>query len=277
MAVSMQATLLESLATMLRPIVKLLLLMGVGYSEFNAVAKSVFIEVATAEYGLRGRPANMSRVAAMTGISRKEISKYLKGGDGARWTPSMESSPINSILHFWRHDSSFTSANGEPRALPFEGPSGFTELVAKYGGDIPAGAMKKALLRSGSVTEDSEGRLFPQEAYRFPTSVSDDFFHGLGFSLANLGGTLLHNTRLRVDPVMTRAQLLREGRFERSAWSEYLSDEAAERFRAWVETRFWHALREADDWNGQNELPQQEWASTERRTIGVGVYFFRET
>jgi hypothetical protein len=251
-------------------------LTGLGYAEFSAVAKSVFVQVASDEYGLRGRPTNTSRVSAMTGISRKEVSRIRNADDQTRWTPSMESSPINSILHFWRHDKTFCTSIGKPRALTFEGDAGFSGLVAKYAGDIPAGAMRASLIRAGSVSEIDHDRLVPNEDYIFPTGVSDDFVHGLGFSLGNLGGTLAHNMALRLNPGTTKAHLLANGRFERAAWSEYLPDSAANDFRQWVEGRFWPLLTEADHWIGEHELPQDEWGSTDRRATGVGVYFFQE-
>ena len=58
---------------------KLLLQSGISYSEFASVAKAVFVHVATDDYKKRGRPANFSQVSAMTGISRKEVSRIRKG------------------------------------------------------------------------------------------------------------------------------------------------------------------------------------------------------
>ena len=85
-----QDALLSALEAILRPIVKLMLQSGVGYSEFGAVAKSVFVQVATDDYMKRGRPANFSQVSAMTGISRKEVSRIRKRKPEERWTPNME-------------------------------------------------------------------------------------------------------------------------------------------------------------------------------------------
>ena len=48
---------------------------GMTWKEFSAISKSVFVETATDEYGIRGRPTNISRVSVLTGISRKEIKR----------------------------------------------------------------------------------------------------------------------------------------------------------------------------------------------------------
>ena len=69
---------------LLRPVVRLLLKSGITWKEFAEVAKSVFVEVATREFGIRGRPTNTSRVAILTGINRHDVAKQrelLERGD----------------------------------------------------------------------------------------------------------------------------------------------------------------------------------------------------
>src|SRR6185436_8914173 len=132
----LQQTLLVSLATVLKPLVRLMLQAGLGSSEFIAIAKSVFVHVATEEFGLRGRPTNVSRVSAMTGISRKEIVKIRSDGPiERRLTPDLESTPTNTVIHFWHYDPEFSFSPGKPRPLVFSGPSSFATLVKKYAGD----------------------------------------------------------------------------------------------------------------------------------------------
>ena len=104
---NLRKALLESTARILRPLVSLLLRAGIGYRDFRDVSKRIFVEVASDEYGLRGRPTNISRVAVLTGLSRKEISKLRQAETTTRWNPDMKSSPANTILHYWHYDSRF--------------------------------------------------------------------------------------------------------------------------------------------------------------------------
>ena len=60
---------------LLLPIARILLRCGVGYTEFADLAKRAFVEAASADYGVRNRPTNIARVAVMTGLSRKEVSR----------------------------------------------------------------------------------------------------------------------------------------------------------------------------------------------------------
>ena len=66
-----QQEILRGMLLVLRPMARILLRFGIGFKEFNEVAKAAFVDVASADFGIRGRPTNISRVAVMTGLTRK--------------------------------------------------------------------------------------------------------------------------------------------------------------------------------------------------------------
>jgi hypothetical protein len=270
----LQQALLVSLASILKPIAKLVLQGGIGCAEFIAVSKSVFVEVAAEEYGTRGRPTNISRIAAMTGISRKEVSRIKTESDIGRWNPDMEVSPANSVIHYWHFDPDFSERPGEPRTLPYEGERSFTTLIKRYAGDIPVGAMRTELCRAGTVYEDPEGLLSARDRYFYSTRFDEDFIRGIAFALTNLGTTLVHNAYVHRIASATEGGS-NSGRFERYAWTEHFSDEAIQAFKAWLSVEGKQFLERADDWMGKHEAPKTEWI-TPRRAVGVGVYYFEE-
>ena len=59
----------------MRPIASLLMRCGMTWKEFAELCKTVFVEVASEEYGIRGRKTNVSRTAILTGMSRKEVKR----------------------------------------------------------------------------------------------------------------------------------------------------------------------------------------------------------
>lgn len=267
-----QAAVLNSLQGVLLPIVKLMLRCGLGCPEFVAVAKTVFVQAASDDYGLRGRPTNVSRVAAMTGLSRKEVSRIRSEQQSDRWTPDMEVTPANTVLHYWHFDPSFCVEPGQPRALPLHGTNGFAALVKKYAGDIPAGAIRKALIRAGTVVEDSDGKLVVKERYFYPAAFNEDFIRNAAFALRSLGETLVHNASLAGDRASPGA--IRHGRFERFAWTDRLSEEAIVQFKQWARREGTRFIERADDWIGAHEEVTP--IDSSRRTAGVGVYYFEE-
>lgn len=273
---SIHEALLSALEAILRPIVKLLLQSGVSYSEFASVAKSVFIHVATDDYKKRGRPANFSQVSAMTGISRKEVSRIRKGQSEQRWTPNMEASPVNTILHEWHFDPDFSNGAGTAKHLPFEGPQSFTTLVQRYARDIPAGAMRATLQRAGVLRQDRDGLLWVTQPFFYSRQVNADYIRGLAFSLSNLGSTLLHNSLVHRRTDLSHQEKGEMARLERGVWSERLSKDGIQKFKAWVDSNAPKFLDEANRVIGENELPQAQWSSTPPRSVGMTVFYYEE-
>ena len=271
----MQKTLVDVLCKIIRPIVTLYLRCGVGYSEFQAVVRGVYISVAAEEYGIRGRPTNTSRIAAMTGISRKEIKRIREQLADSRWTPAMEVSPANLLIHFWHFDSDFSDPGGIPLALPIEGPSSFTELAQRYAGDIPVGALKEELKRAGVIIESGE-MLLVKKRYFQTFTFDDDFIQNMAFSLQSLASTIVHNSELICRNDYSQELNEREGRLERFAWSDQMSDRSRREFRNWVRAEGSLFVEKADEWIGKNELELTEWDKASPKSIGVGVYFFEE-
>jgi hypothetical protein len=273
---SLQQAVLFALASVLKPVVKLLLQTGVGYAEFCGVAKSVFVAVATEDYGLRRRPTNISRVSAMTGISRKEVSRLKHEGDVERWTPSLEASPANSVLHHWHHDPDFASSPGVPKALAFDGPGSFATLVSRYAGDIPPGAIRASLRQAGAVNDVGGGLLAPRDRFFVPAQLDEDVIRGMFFSLANLAGTIAHNAHTRRDHGPSSSAHIEELFLERAAWTDHISGSGAEMFKTWAREEATRFIEAADHRLGEYELPRRQWRKANQRLVGIGVYYFEE-
>ena len=272
----LQDALRSALEAILRPTVKLLLQSGISYSVFASVAKSVFVQVATDDHKRRGRLPNFSEVSAMTGISRREVSKIRKPKSEERWTPSMETSPVNTILHEWHFDPDFSDGAGTAHALPLEGEQSFSALVARYVRDIPPGAMRATLQKAGLVTQDSYGRLVVTQPFFYSRRFDADFIRGLAFSMNNLGSTLAHNASVHQRLDLSNEEKRRLGRLERVTWSEHLPDEGIAKFKTWVDDAAPRFLEESNRQVAENELPKEARDSHRPRAIGVGVYYFEE-
>lgn len=260
---------LFALLKALRPIARFLMKSGIGYREFAEVSKSAFVDVATSDYGLRGRPTNISRVAVMTGLTRKEVKrlrdKILAGNqvDMARVIPPAE------ILSRWHSDTDYLDSSGRPLTLVFDGekPS-FAELVKKYGGDIPPGAMRTELVRVGAVTTDESGRLTVQMKGFLPIEREDQLQRALGLAMYGLGLTINHNLdsvpddkwveRLAFSTRIRRGDNARVRRISQDRASEFV-ESVNDLFSAY-ETIY------SDDEPEQNST-----------TVGVGVYYFEST
>ena len=265
---TIQQRLLGALLLFLRPIVRALLRAGVGYREFAEISKTAFVEIATKDYGLRGRPTNISRVAVMTGLTRKEVRRLRDKSEAGEETLVVRSTPMSIILHRWYTDEQFLNSNGEPRVLSFDNdePS-FSSLVRKHGGDIPPGAMRTELKRINAVKEDKDGRLTVLKRNVSGLDVHERLITGLAKCLYPAALTIAHNTGCEKS----------ETWIQRSAATKSVRDEDISRLRRIGSDRLTEFTEAIDDlFVAYETLYEQEETREARKAVGVGVFYFEE-
>ena len=258
----------------MQPIARLLLKCGIGYKEFAEVSKAAFVDVATSDYGLRGRDTNVSRVAVMTGLTRKDVKRVRDSAERANWMEQIKMTPSNTILHCWHHDQAYLDKNGDPLTIQYEGdePS-FSNLVRAYGGDIPPGALKTELARAKTIEILSDGRMRPIKRFFIPEEFDEGMIRSMAFSLRNLATTLLYNADIKLH---NRDSYALEGLFERYAWTERLKPRAIPRFRRLATENARNLLEFLDEWLEKNSVEKDEQVGPNVKTVGLGIYYFEE-
>ncbi len=266
-----QIQILKAFQLVLRPIVKILLRYGIGYSQFAETVKTAFVEVSSSEFGIRGRPTNISRVAVMTGLTRKEVRRLRSKIENGETSLSVKTTPITEILTRWHSEDDFLERNGRPSSLAFsEGPNSFSELVRRFGGDVPPGAMRTELKRMHLVKEDSNGRLSVQSRM---VSVPDSFENlltGLVHSAYPLMSTIATNTA----PEQSKG----EGFAQFTTYSLGISEANRTRLRRISYDRLSEMAVSFDDLFAAHELASESRPShDENPVVMVGLYYFEET
>lgn len=273
---SLQRVFLESLQAILKPIVRLTLFAGLGHSEFAAAVKRVFVEVASEDYGVRGRPANKARISAVTGLSRKSVSSYREQLNQSSWTPDDEASPLNTLIHYWRYDDRFCNSPGQPRGLELGGNLGFAGLVKSYCGDIPETTIKQTLLSEGIASFSRDGLLRLERDYSFPEEMDEDFLRNAAFAIGHHAETIVANAKLLGSAGSSPADHGDSRLFERIAWSRRLAPDDCDAFQAWVRDHGQDFILRADDFIARNEVLDSYESVSESSVSGVGIYFFRD-
>ena len=242
---------------------------GVGYREFAEISKCAFVDVATSDYGLRGRPTNISRVAVMTGLTRKEVKRLRDKISSGLHAEAVRVIPPAEILDRWHSDSDYIDSNGRPLTLTFDGPSpSFSGLVKKYGGDIPPGAMRTELKRVGAVTEGENGELTVKKRYFRPFEIDEQLERSLSQATYGLGLAVDHNLGTPSDKAWV----------ERIAYSTKIRASDSARVRRISQDRAAEFVESIDDLFSAYETIYSEDGHEETPTVvGVGVYYFEDS
>lgn len=252
----------------LQPLIKMLLKSGFTYNEFLSVARSAFVDVASGEFGSRGRPANVSRVAVITGMSRKAVKKerdlleqQVHGTAAAEqlWSPAMR------VLTGWHQDVDFLDDNGRPLKLPVNGadPS-FATLLDRYCGDIPHNAMATELERVGAIDITSGIATVLQRSY----VNSADRIEAL-----DMVGTFLHDFSTTMEFNLERGSD-DVAWFQRVAENTELKPGALRSLRRILTADGQELLERLDGWMSNHEVDETRDEQPVR--AGVGIYFFQD-
>jgi hypothetical protein len=252
----------------LKPVARWLLRSGVTWKEFAELSRDVFVDTAFEGFGIRGRPTNVSRVALLTGLSRRDVRRVREHGVTGASTSAEESlNHASRVLSGWHLDPDFLESDGRPRVLAaVEGDASFEVLMKRYAGDIPATALVKELLKSGSIERLESGAYRVLRRYYMPRQMDGHAAERAGSVLADIATTLEHNlSRGLRDP----------SRFEGRAQSRQVDPRNLPAFRAFVEREAQGLLERVDEWLASHEAETTTEGAAMVR-LGVGVYAIQD-
>jgi hypothetical protein len=262
-----QRVLETAIATLLRPLFRLLLRQSMSFIAFEEIAKRVFVEVAMKDFGIEGKAPSMSRAAILSGLTRKEVARLLAEPAAGEQAPGERYNRAARVLTGWQRDVEFTESDGSPRWLHDEGPRSFAELVRRYSGDVPARAVLDELLRVGAVRRHGDGRIEPiARAYVPATSVADKLAI-LGADVADLIATIEHN----IDHGKT------EPRFQRKVMYHRIAASHLPALRRLTAVQSQALLERLDRWLQEHDTGVPDEGPEPRAArVGVGIYCFEE-
>jgi hypothetical protein len=247
---------------LLRPIALLLLKGGMTWREFSELSKSVFVSVATDEFGIGGRPTNVSRVSILTGISRKEVKRQRDLLQAEAPAASSKTTDATRLLSGWYQDPDYLDPSGDPLPLPLEGANpSFRSLFEVYGGDTPEQTLYKELLNAGSIERDDAGRVVAARRYHMPGRLDEGGVRFFGTNLFDHASTLANNIGGDAAPRW----------LEGFAVDDRIDPAAVEEFRAFLDERGQQFLEEVDAWLGRRRADANDPDTTPVR-LGLGVY-----
>ena len=257
-----------TLLALLRPLIRICLRNGFSAKAFFELVKRVYAEVAHEEFGIGGKLATTSRVAILTGLTRKEVQRLFEAEHPDTTTDRDQYNRAASVLAGWIKDPDFTGRRGQPAPLLMsDDVASFSELVRRYSGDMPARAMLDELLRVGAIKQLKDGRICLLARAYVPEKGPVQKLAILGMDTADLIATIEHN--LYAQPPNPR--------FQRKVMYDNVSEQTAKEFHSIAAARGQELLEALDRWLAHRDRDVNPAAKgTGRVRLGIGVYHFEE-
>lgn len=263
-----QPPLASAILQLLRPLVKILLRNNVPQQTLAEWARQVYVEVANSEFGLAGKKQTVSRIAILTGLTRKEVQRLLNQPANAQHSTGEEYHRASRVITGWVRDPDFGDGKGHPHPLRMEAKgASFADLVKRYSGDMPARAMLDELLRAGAVKQLKDGRICLLSRGYVPQKGSAEKLNILGSDTADLIATIDHNLYEKSA----------KPRIQRKVMYDNVPVEAAREFQILAAAQSQELLEALDRWLSHRDRDVNPASKgTGRVRVGLGLYHFEE-
>ena len=253
----------------LRPLFRILLRNHMSFKAFVDIAKHTYVEVAADEFGIPGKKTSVSRVALLSGLTRKEVQRLLEAPPADDAEAGERYNRAARVVAGWVRDADFSDAGGNPKVLTLQEGTRqgtFAALARRFSGDIPSRAILDELLRVGVVerVDDNSVRL-KTRAY-VPESGDADKLNILGTDVSDLVSTIDHNLQHgAADPF-----------FQRKVMYDNVPVEALQEFRRLSGAQSQALLEKLDKWLSQHDRDTSGTGGTGQIRTGIGIYYFEE-
>jgi hypothetical protein len=235
----------------LRPLVHVLIRSGVTWKDFAELARTSYVDVATQQFGKRGRPTNVSRTAVLTGLTRREVRRQRArlAANPETWTGHVTKGSL--VLSAWHQEPEFLDVSGQPAPLPMEGEGvSFTALLRHCGAsDVRPSTLLKELFAAQAVRQLPDGRLEPLKRSYIPQTMDEQLVLLWGKRITDLARTSGHNLT---------SSSAEATRFERAAVNDQIRASALPEFRRFLEREGQAFLERVDAWLTEHQARDQE-------------------
>ena len=252
----------------LKPLARILIKYEISHSEFMEVSKQAYAEAAYKHFKIPNRKMTFSRVAVLTGLSRKEVVRLISEKERKVPIPKVTKNRATRVFMGWITDPEFCDEDGHPKPLAFNGENSFHSLVEKYSGDIPARAILDDLILKKVVERDKDDNVHLLNANYLEPKDDIHKFEILSLSMANLLRTGAHNidqessSNLRLQREYNRLNVPESIASEFKTVSEKKSQKLLVDLFNWVVKKV----------NNEQENDQNE----PTKHIGLGVYYIED-
>jgi hypothetical protein len=199
------SALVSAVRHILRPLVKLLLTHSITFPFLSDLLKAIYVEVATEEFRLQGKPQTDSRISLLSGVHRKDV-KHLRPERILEQTIPPSVSLSTKLVRLWTSDPQRLDETGRHRPLPMMmsegGGTSFEALVSSVSKDIRSRVILDEWLRTGIAKIDAEGRVCLNTKPLSPKSDFDEKAYYVGQNLHDHLSAAAHNLDGQQPPLL---------------------------------------------------------------------------
>ena len=255
---------------MLRAVVRHLIAQGVTHPALTQMLKEIYLDIAEAEFALPFKRQTDSRLALITGLNRKEISRLRRQRKPQMAIVAVEDSLVTHVIGRWMAGPPYAASDGTPHRLPYESNrpnvASFARLVRDLRVDIPVRSVLDELLRVEVVALLPDGDVELRREAHIPSEDAAGKLTLLGTDPAELFCTIMHNVEHPDAP-----------RLQRKVVYDNIGADGLAEIRATARRRGEEFIRNTNTLLAAHDRDRNPQApGGQRMRVVLGTYYFEE-
>ena len=262
----------QLLIKIFRPLVRILLRHGISYKACTEVLKWCYVDVAHNEFGIKGKKANKSRVAVITGLTWIDVKNLIDED-----VLLMDSKPeafqrASRVLTGWLTDDAY-QANNETKIIPIYSQDKFNDisfesLVEKYSGGATLRSILDDLLENKAIVKiDGDKVKLIRTHYVIQSSKSEQLaLDIMAMATSDLIKTINHNIQASEDDLY----------FQRIVQQRQLAKRHVPLVQTFVRERSQKLADEVDSFVAALAMQPTENDEEKIARLGLGIYYFQD-
>ncbi len=258
----------RAIIRILRPLIRVLIRNEVTHAELTELVRQTYVEVAYDTYSIPGQEMTFSRVAVLTGLSRKEVVRLKGILDAEEVSVKKAPNRAQRVVHGWLSDKDFLDRKKSPKDLPIKGSkSSFQALVQRYSGDITYGAVLDELNLIGvtKLTKDGSVRLV-NKAY-IPYKDELEKVRIMSVCVSDLFESAVYNIEDKED----------DPRFQRQMVYGGIETKLARKFKTLSGQKATKLLESLSKYLSSERDKSTASDRAGGKRVGMGIYYFEES
>lgn len=266
---SHKVRLARAVVSMLRPLIRLLIRHEFTHEDLTQLIRQTYVEIAYDHFSIPDVDMTISRVAVLTGLSRKEVVRFRDGLNNNEALLKLKPNRAQRVVHGWLSDSEFLDEQSNPLDLPLSNKvngiqhASFLALVKRYSGDITIGAVLEELNLVGVTKQPDEQTVQLVNSAYVPRTDELEQIRVVATSVGDLFDTALHNVESNS----------RKKRFQRQVVYSDISEEFVEEFKKLTAEKATPVIQELNAHLSKRRKESAKKPKSTHTRLGFGIYY----
>lgn len=256
----------------LRPLIQLLIRHEFTHSDLNEIIRQTYVEVAYDKFHIPEQEMTISRVAVLTGLSRKEVVRFRDALKNNEALLKQKPNRAQRVVHGWLSDKEFLDKNNNPIELPIKNKkagkeyASFVALVKRYSGDITYGIVLQELNYINVTDQPNPKTVRLVNSAYVPRKDELEQVRVITTSVSDLFNTAMHN----IDAAE------KDMRFQRQVIYTDINEELVDDFKALTLEKSAPLIQELNKHLAISKTDSEKAPKPNQKRLGFGIYYIEE-